>query len=124
VAAEIVQHDDVALMQCWYQALFNPGQKAAAVDGAIQDARCANAIGAQTGNKGQGLPVAMRDFGDQTLPARAPAPERRHIRLGPGLIDKDQARGVNLALVALPQPPLARHVRAVLLAGVQAFFYS
>ena len=110
--------------QCGDQELLDPSQEAAAVDGAVQDAGGANAIGAQTGDKRQGLPVAMRDFGDQPLAARAPAPDRRHVRLGPGLIDKDQARCINLSLVALPELPLARHVRTVLLAGVQGFFYS
>ena len=124
VATKIVQHHDVAMTQCWDQALLDPGQKAAAVDGAIQDAGGANAIGAQTGDKGQGLPMAMRDFGDQPLATRAPAPDWCHVRLGPGLVDKDQPRGVNLVLVALPELPLARHVRTVLFAGVQAFFYS
>ncbi len=124
VASQIVEHDDVAMAQCGDQALFDPCQKAAAVDGAIQDARGTNAIGPQTGDKGQRLPVAMRDFGDQALATRAPPADRRHVRLGPGLIDKDQARGVNLVLMAFPELPFARHVRTILFAGVQAFFYS
>ncbi len=112
------------MAQCWDQALLNPSQKAAAVDGTIQDARCTNAIGPQTGDKGQGLPVAMRDFGDQPIATGAPTADGRHVRLGPGLIDKDQARRINLALVTLPELPLASYVWTVLFAGVQAFFYS
>ena len=68
--------------------------------------------------------MTLRDFGDQPLATRAPAPDRRHVRPGPGLIDEDEPRGVNLVLMALPELPLARHVRTVLLTGVQAFFYS
>jgi hypothetical protein len=46
----------------------------------------------------------------------------RHIGLGPGLVDEDQASRINPTLIGLPLRPPARDVRAILLGGVQAFF--
>jgi hypothetical protein len=46
----------------------------------------------------------------------------RHVGLRPGFVDEDQAAGGDLVLVLLPLPPPTRHIRAILFAGVQAFF--
>jgi hypothetical protein len=46
-----------------------------------------------------------------------------HIGLGPGLVEEHQAPGVKPALVRLPPRPPAGDVGAILLAGMQAFFY-
>jgi hypothetical protein len=45
-----------------------------------------------------------------------------HVGFGPGLVDKDQAFGVEPALVFLPSLAPAGDVGAILLAGVQALF--
>jgi hypothetical protein len=46
----------------------------------------------------------------------------RHVGLGPGLVDEDEAPRINPALILLPLNPPARYVGAILLDGVQAFF--
>jgi len=46
----------------------------------------------------------------------------RHIGLGPGPIDENDAGRIKLALVLLPSCPPPGDVRSMLLAGVQAFF--
>ncbi|GAA10503.1 hypothetical protein ATPR_3507 [Acetobacter tropicalis NBRC 101654] len=66
--------------------------------------------------------MAMRDPGFQSLTFAAPAVRARHVGLGPGFVDKDQARGIYIGLIALPEFTLARDVRPVLLAGQHAFF--
>jgi hypothetical protein len=50
------------------------------------------------------------------------AVDARHVGLGPGLVDEDQARRVKPALILLPAGAPACDVRSVLLGRVQAFF--
>jgi hypothetical protein len=64
----------------------------------------------------------VRHFGHQPIATPATAVQARHIGLGPSLVDEDQAPGINSPLILLPLRPPARHVRAILLGGVQAFF--
>ncbi len=68
------------------------------------------------------MPTAVRHLGEEPLPLPAATVAARHIGLGPGLIDEDQARGVDPVLILLPARPPAGHVRTILLAGVQGFF--
>jgi len=44
-----------------------------------------------------------------------------HVGLGPGLVDKDQARGGDAVLMAAPPLALGGDVGSLLLGGVQAF---
>jgi hypothetical protein len=77
---------------------------------------------AQRGHEGHGLPVAVRHLGEEPVAARCPSPERRHVGLGPGFVDEDQAGRVNPLLVGLPLLPPTRHVGAVLLGRNQRLF--
>jgi hypothetical protein len=70
------------------------------------------------------FPAAVRDFGDQSLAARRPAVEARHVGLGPGLVDEDQARRLDALLTFAPARPVAAYVRAVLLARDERLFLS
>jgi hypothetical protein len=56
------------------------------------------------------------------LPPQGPAPQRRHVGLGPGLVDEDQAGWIDPRLILLPTGSMARDVRPVLFAGQNAFF--
>src|ERR1700756_3135116 len=76
---------------------------------------------AQRRHKGHCLPVAVRNLGFEPLAARRPTPQRRHIGLGPGLIDEDQALGRDPGLIFFPLLAPAGDVRAVLLAGKHGF---
>ena len=58
--------------------------------------------------------MAVRHLGGQALAARRPAPERSHVGLGPGLVDEDEAGGIDEPLPRRPLGPLPRHVGAVL----------
>ncbi len=58
----------------------------------------------------------------QPLTASTPATQRRHVGLGPGLVDEHQPGRGNPALILLPAGPLASHVRPRLLGGHAAFF--
>ena len=122
VAAEIVHDDDVAGLERRDENLLDIGEEAFAVDRPVDDAGCVDAVAAQGGEEGQRPPAAMRHLGDQPLAAGRPAVAARHVGLGPGLVDEDQARRIKPALILLPLRPPPCDVGPVLLAGVQAFF--
>jgi hypothetical protein len=46
--------------------------------------------------------MTVRDLVNQPLPARRPAMEPRHIGLGPGLVDEDEAAGLDAGLISHP----------------------
>src|SRR5882757_7794163 len=59
---------------------------------------------------------------DQALTFGATTMQSRHVGLRPGFVDEDQPAGADLVLVLLPLSPPPRHIGAILLAGVRAFF--
>lgn len=122
MAAQIVHNNDVAGCQCWHQELLDIGIEACPVDRTIEHAGCIDTVMAQCGQEGQRLPMTERRSGHQLVAARCPAPDRRHVRLGPGLVDEHQAARIKPALILLPLRPPARDRRPVLLDGEQRFF--
>jgi len=105
-----------------HQHLLDISKKGFAIDRPINDAGCVDPVGAERGKEGEGSPTPMRNLRHQPCTAGATAMGARHIGLSPGLIDEDDAGRIELALVLLPARPPPCDVRAVLLAGVQAFF--
>ena len=79
---------------------------------------------AERGEKRQGFPLAVRDFGDERLAAAAPAARAGHVGFGPGLIDENKAGWVNPRLVFSPAQAAPCDVGPVLLGGEQGFFLS
>ena len=122
VAAEIVHDDDVAWLEGWHQDLGDVGQEAVGIDRAIEEAWRGDAVAAQSGDEGHGVPVSVRRLADQALAAPAATVGGGHVGLGPGLVDEDQAVRGDLVLVAPPALAPARHVGPILLGGAQAFF--
>jgi hypothetical protein len=59
---------------------------------------------------------------EQPRAALAPSPERGHVRLHPGFIDKHEVARVDLALMAFPPLTLPRQFRPVLLGRQNGFF--
>jgi hypothetical protein len=53
--------------------------------------------------------------------AQCPAAQRRHVGLGPGLVDEDQTRRVKPVLIRLPPRPAPRHIRTKLRRCEQCF---
>lgn len=122
VAAQVIDDDNIAGFKSWNEKLFHIGGEADGVDGAIEDRRGVDPVMAKGCQKGQGFPVTVRCFGVEPRSPPAPSVGPCHIGLGPGLVDKDQAPGIDLSLIALPALAPPRHVRPVLLAGQHAFF--
>jgi hypothetical protein len=121
VAAKIVEDHDIAGAQCWDEELDDPGEEDRSIDRAVDDAGSDDAVGAQPGQEGHRRPAAVRDTPDQALTARRPTMRAGHIGLRPGLVDKDQALGINASLVASPAGALASDVWPLLLGGAQGF---
>jgi hypothetical protein len=102
VRSEIVEHDDVVSLEGRDEELLDVGEKPLAVEGAVEQRGRIDAIVAQRGEEGRGLPVAVRHFGDESASARSPAVEAGHVGLGPGLVDKDETRRIDALLMASP----------------------
>jgi hypothetical protein len=122
VAAQIVENDDVPWLEGGDEDLVDIGGEAGSVDRPVEDAGRVDAVAAQGRQERERLPMPVRDLGGESPSARAPAPQRRHVGLGPGLVDEDEARGIDQALQLPPSRPVARHVRPVLLGRQDAFF--
>ena len=122
VAAEIVHDDDVAGLERRHEELLDIGFEAFAIDRSIEDARCVNPVVPQGRKECECLPMPVRRLSAQALPSRPPAVGADHVGFCPGLIDEDEAGGINLCLMPFPACPSARDVGPVLLAGQQRFF--
>ena len=105
-----------------HQELLDVGQEALAIDRAVEHARRIDPVVAQRGEEGQRSPAAVRRLGDEPLAAWRTAMGARHVGLGPGLVDEDEAGRIKPSLIRLPARAPPGHVGPILLAGVQAFF--
>ena len=122
VAAQIVENDDVAWLQRGDEDLLDIEAEQLAVDRTIDDPWCVDSVVAQGGEEGHRLPMAAGHLGLKPLSTQTPSAQRRHVGLGPGLIDEDEPPRIDLALIGLPARPLAGDVRPVLLAWQNGFF--
>jgi hypothetical protein len=122
VAAQVVDDDNVGGFEGGDEKLLHIGREVDGVDGAVEDRRCVDPVMAKGGQEGQGFPMTVRRLGVEPPSPSAPAMAARHVGLGPGLVDKYQAPGIDLSLVALPTPAPPRNVTPILLAGQHAFF--
>ena len=118
----VVNDDDIARREGPGEFRLDIGQKGIGVDRPFEDSRRIHPIVAERCDEGHRSPMAMRDMGDKTPAAFAPAPERSHVGLHPGLVDEHQAGDADPALVGLPARPSSGHVRPGLLLGQQGFF--
>jgi hypothetical protein len=67
VAAEIIQDDDVAWPKRWDENFFDVETEGLAVDRTVENPRSLDAIMAESGAEGQGLPMAVRNLGMKPL---------------------------------------------------------
>lgn len=81
VAAEIVEHDDIASLKCRNQELLDIGLETASVDRSVEYAACRDPVVTQSGEKGQCLPVNVGDLGPQSLTFATAAVRARHVGL-------------------------------------------
>ena len=119
MAAEIVEDDDVAGRQPRHQETLDVNEEAGPVDRSINDAWRLDTIDTQGCHNGHGAPMAVWRLLDEAIATPAPAAQARHVCLGPGLVDEDEALGVKPGLVGLPPCAPPGDVGSVLFGGVQ-----
>ena len=122
VAAEIVHDDDVAFAQRRHKDPLDIGSESLAVDRSLKKPGCFDSIEAQCGHEGHRGPASLWDLCDQALAERRPSTQRRHIGLGPRLVDEDETLRLDAALIFCPLRAPPRHVGTVAFASHQAFF--
>ena len=122
VAAEVVHDHHIARLERGRQRLLDIGSKAFAVDRTVDQPGRLDAVVTKRGDKGHGLPMAVRNFRHQTFAFRRPAAQRLHVGLRPCLVDKHQTLGVDPALALRPLGAPPRHVRPIAFAGDDGFF--
>jgi hypothetical protein len=105
VASEIIDDDNGARPDSRHKYLLDIGQGAFSVDRAIDDA------GASMRTE-PSLPAARLSVHGHAC--------TRHVGLGPGLVDEDQASSINQPLILYPLRPTFSDVGTILLAGAQA----
>jgi len=98
VATEIVHDDDIARLKLRDENLLNIGAEAFAVDWAVEQARRGEAVAAQGTKESQRPPVAVWRETPHPLAFWPPSAQWGHVGLDPGLVDKDQASGIELGL--------------------------
>jgi len=108
--------------QGWDQNLLDVELEGFAVDRPLDEPRGGDAIVAQGCHEGHSLPAAVRHLGFDALTAQRPAPQRRHIGFGPGLIDEHQPSGVDPILILGPLRPPTGDIGTILLGGNQRLF--
>jgi hypothetical protein len=122
VGGQIVHDDNVASAQGWRQHLLDPGQEGFSVQRTVEKHRRNEARQRKSPDKGDGLPMTVRNCGAATLAFGRPATEARHLRRKAALIDEDQAFGVKIVLAAEPILANGLHISARLLAGMGSLF--
>ena len=123
MGAEVVHHDDVALMQYRHENLLDVGLKGFAVDGAVEHQRRDDAGRAQACHESRRFPMSMRYAHAQSLTPRAAATAARHIRRCPGFVDEDEAFGIKIELAVEPVLSALQDVRPILLCSVRGLFF-
>lgn len=115
VAAEIVEDDDIAGTQSGSQELLDIAAENLSVDRAVDDTGLRQGIDAQCSQESECAPAPVWCKTLQTFAARCPAAQRRHVRLDPGLVDKDKTFRGDMALNAFPTSTPNNDITTVLL---------
>ena len=68
--------------------------------------------------------MAMRDAGPQPLPFGCASITAGHVCGRPGLVDENEALGIEIRLTVEPGLPLRQDVRAILLSRVRGLFFQ
>ena len=122
MAAQIVHDDDVTGTKRRDEELGDIGLKSLAIDWTLDKPWGVDAVVAQRRQEGRCVPVAVRDLGRKPDAERCPSAQRRHVGLGPGLVDEDQTLRLDLVLILDPLCPPPRDVGTVAFASHHSFF--
>ena len=122
MTGQIVQDDPVARLERGGEHLFDRGDKARAIERAVEDGGGGQLVGAEGRNESGGLPMAVGDLRHQAGAALTPPIAARHLRLERGLVEEDEPGAVELCRLGAPVLPGRDDIRPLLFGGVQDFF--
>ena len=118
MAGQIVHDDAVARAAGGGENLFDVRHEAGAIERPVEDGGGSELVGAERGQEGGGLPVAVGNFGDEAGPAPTAAIAPRHLCLQRGFIQEDEALPVELRGLGAPVLAGGDDIRSVLFGGV------
>jgi hypothetical protein len=122
VDGEIVEHHDIASLECRDQHLLHVGKKAGIVDGPIEHGRRRDAGGSQRGDDRVRLPMTARGVIAQADAAGTAPVAAQQIGRDAAFIEKDVLPGVAQRQPVAPTAPLSDDVGTSLFVGVYRFF--
>ena len=122
MATEIVEHHDVARPEGWHQELLDVAAEDGPVDRPIDDAGLCQRIDPERCKKREGAPASVGREAEQALALLAPAADRRYVGLDPGLVDDDEAGGIEMTPRAQPALAPPNDIGALLLNREECFF--
>jgi hypothetical protein len=124
VASKIIEHNDTAGLEFRDKELLDPGSEDIAIDRAVDNARCDDAVMLEARHKGQRLPVSVRHPINQRQALRPPAVRPGHVGLHPGFVNEDKALRVYPALQPAPAIDPADDIGAALFERVERLFLN
>jgi hypothetical protein len=94
VYREVVEDDDIAGAECWHQDLFDVGEEAHIVDGAIEDRRGPEALDRQRGDHGGRFPMTTGGVVVEPGAPRTATVAAQEIGGDAAFVEKDILAGV------------------------------
>ena len=122
VCAEVIGDDDVPGMQGGHEDLFDIGEEARPVDGAVEDPGRGQASHPQRCEKRTGLPPGARRVVVDAGPAEGPTIPPQEIVRNAGFIEKNQTCRIPGRRGGVPHDPRGRDVRSIVFGGPDRFF--
>jgi len=110
VQSNVVEHDDVVALEVRNEELFDVGPETLAVNRALELAGASIRSLSRAAGKVAVLQSLWGTLATGRRP-RSPAGEAGHIGLAPGLVDEDEALGIDALLMVPPSPSMAHYVR-------------
>ena len=124
MAAEIVEDDDVARPECWHQELLDVAAEDRPVDRPVDDAGLCQRIDPESRKEREGAPASIGREAEQALALLAPAADRRHVGLDPGLVDEDEAGGIEMTARARCQRSRRRTTSGRCCSAAKSVFFE
>ncbi len=124
VSSEVVHHHELPGTQGGGEDLFDISAKGDRVGGPVEDGWREGAIESNRRDDRRGLPVAMGDFGDESLALGTASPQAGEITLRAGFVNEHKATNVYSFELVVPDEPSGGDVGPVLLGGVDRLFLN
>jgi hypothetical protein len=118
----IVNHDDVAALECWTQTLLQIGKKHFSGHGSLEGHRRSHFVVPHCRYKGDCLPASKRNATNHSNSPRSAPSEPHHAGGDSSFIKKHQFCRIKQPLLSNPTSARSSHICSLSLGGLQAFF--